>query len=506
MNASKKFSTRNFLHIIFKRKNLILKFIALSLTVVALGSYLKKPEYIAIAKVLVKPGKENIYSNPGLVNGQSDSVFRFDAERQINSEIQILKSRTLIENVLNIFGMENVYPEISKEEKGVGSIFDSKSYQNIPAVKVMKFQKNLKVKGVRDSEVILIEFNYRNPDGAATILNTLIKTYLERRLQIHSEDHSQEFFGKQSQFLENQIAEMEVQIQEFKKTHSFTSLEEERSLLLKEVATLRAQFSTTSIQEKETKERVIQLKEQLKRVPVTISLDMETGSNQQTISALENRLIELELKQQELISSYTDKVPFKQQMLKNVEKEIQLIQKNLKKTRIANLGEKVRLGANTVHQQLQIELLRNEVDFKSLKEKKEAQEKQMRKYLTHLDKFNGLEIQYNDLRQRLGLARMSLQSYRNKFEESKMSAAMDQERISNVKVIEPAKPPLSSEEPHFFVKLTFSLLFGGVAGIGMAFFLEHLADSLQTEEDVENSLDLPSLGSINNECFVQAKY
>jgi len=491
------FSARRFLHIAFKRKNLIIKFMGFSLLFFIAGNFLKKSEYVAVAKVMMKPGRENLYSNPNMVNGRSESIFRFDAERQINSEIEILKSRALTEQVIHALGLEYFSPEVSTRTEGfMNRLPGFSGHRKSLAEEVLAFQKALKVRAVRDSEVILIQYSHENPEKASVVLKALMKNYMQRRLEIHSDDHAYEFFGKQSQLLENKISELEKNVETFKKINSFTSLEEERSLLLKEVSELRAGLGMTSIQEKETEEKVIQLKKQFAATPETTHLDRETGKNLQTIAALENKLSELQLQKSDLNARFTDKVPFKRQWIANMDQEIQMIQKDLKRAQSENLEGKVRFGANTLHHHLEKELLSNIVELKALQEKKIAQNNQLEIYLQDLDKFNRLEMEFNDLRQQLGTARSSLQSYRAKFEESRMSAAMDKDRISNVKVIESAETPLTPEKSHFFINLFITLVLGTLGGVGLAFFIEYLQDSLETIEDVESSLDLPILGSI----------
>ena len=87
--AEQETSLRDIFHVVFKRKfQIILVFAAVVLTV-AIGTLRTTSIYQATAKILVKIEREN-------VNRPVSSV-RFPGEMQINSEIQILNSRSLAE-------------------------------------------------------------------------------------------------------------------------------------------------------------------------------------------------------------------------------------------------------------------------------------------------------------------------------------------------------------------------------------------------------------------------
>ncbi|HEY6057737.1 MAG TPA: polysaccharide biosynthesis tyrosine autokinase, partial [Candidatus Limnocylindrales bacterium] len=63
-------------------------------------------------------------------------------------------------------------------------------------------------------------------------------------------------------------------------------------------------------------------------------------------------------------------------------------------------------------------------------------------------------------------------------------------------VIEPAVPADSPSSPRPLVNLAASIVVGLLAGVGLAFLLDHLDDSLRTTEQVASLLGLPTLASI----------
>jgi uncharacterized protein involved in exopolysaccharide biosynthesis len=236
---------------------------------------------------------------------------------------------------------------------------------------------------------------------------------------------------------------------------------------------------------------VIQLRRQLAKTAKTITQGREVDHNPYLINTLEARLVELELKEKELVGKYTDQ----NRLVRNVREDIKIVRKKLKEQEGKRYG-KTLFGPNAVYQHLQEELFKNEADLTALKAKKIAQSAQLADYRNKIGKLNRIEMELNQLQNQLELDQENYRLYLTKFEESRISDAMDAEKIANVSVIEPAMPPLKSVSPKVRLNLALGVFLGMFGGLFLAFFMEYLDDSLDRPEDVEQHLDLPVLVSI----------
>ena len=81
-------SVRDFLHVVFKRKAVIVLFLFVAVCTVAVASFRQKRTYEATAQILVKVGRENIYDTR-LGGGNARPVITFD----LAAEVGILESR-----------------------------------------------------------------------------------------------------------------------------------------------------------------------------------------------------------------------------------------------------------------------------------------------------------------------------------------------------------------------------------------------------------------------------
>lgn len=485
-----KTSLRDFLNVVFKRKIQILLFFACTICVVVIGTLLTKPTYKATSQILVKTGRENVYVP---TSGDLRPVINSDRQEQMSSEIEILKSRSLAGKVVASLGLTVFYKNPNDKGKGIMKRFFQKTEgQQSPREKaIVLFQRALEIEAVKKSSVIEVSFKHKDPQVAATVVNSLVSSYLDRHLEVHKSPKSYKFFKEQSEILQKKIQQSEKRLKALKKQHGLTSLDEERSLLLKQESDLHSGLNQTLSLLAETENRTSQLQLQLASTPKSIPQGEQIGHSPYVINTLQARLVELELEEKELLTKYTDQ----SRLVRNVREEISLVRRKLAEQE-AKLYQTSSLGPNPTYQRLQEELFRNQADLTALQTKKEIQHAQLSDYKKRLEDLNRIEVELNQLKQGVDVDRKSYQLYLTKFEESRISEAMDTEGLTNVSVIEPALPPLKPVSPNILLNMALGLVLGVFGAFALVFFLEHLDDSLEKTEEVEEYLQLPVLASI----------
>ena len=463
-------SLRDFLHVIFKRKNQILLFFAVTVCTVVIGTFVIRPMYEAKAQILVKIGRENLYIPPNSTNSQ---VINYNQDDQVNSEIELLKSRSLAEKVIQTIGLDKIYKNMQYKDA------------------VLKFQKSLSVEGIKKSNVIEISFKHEDPEKATLIVNTLANAYLDEHLLVHKNPQSYNFFEDQSQVLKSKLEQSETALETFKKQNNVTDLKEQQKLLLKQIADLHTQLNRTLSDEAETLNRALQIQMQLGKTPETIPQGEEVDHNPYLISSLEARLVELKLKEKELLIKYEPQSRF----VKNVEEEIKLLQNKLSEQENKRYGKST-TGLNTTYQRLKEDLLKNQAEGKALSAKKDIQNSQLSDLQNKLEKLNQMDVKLDQLEQSVDVNRQNYRLYLAKFEESRISDAMDNKKMANVTLMQAALIPLKPVSPKVLLNIVLGIFLGGFGGLGLAFFTEYLDDSLGKPEHVEKVLQLPVLASI----------
>ena len=514
-------SFRDILHVIFKRKLQIVLVFTATMVAVVIVTLLTTPIYRATTQIQVKVGRENFY-NPTLSSGGNFRV-TINTDEQINSVIAIMKGRSLAESVLKGIGKEQIYPP-NKEGKEslfkeyMQSISEFLSHNVLSKIKslipgsttngsfnpepvispendpaISKLVKNLSINRIEDTNLITVSFRHEDPKIAALVANTFSKFYLKRHLNIHKTPQSYRFLEEQTKILQEKLSDSESKLTEFKKVTNITSPKEEKRILLERIADNQDSLNETESQEVEAINHIKTIKFQLSKTPRLVPREEVSSYNQTLVSALETKLVELQIKEHDLKSRYTNIIRFPE--VDNVKKEIEMVQSKLAEEKLKRHGV-TRSGVNDTYKHLQIELMKYEAELKAIKARKTVQLQQLTDFQMKLSSLNQMEAEYNRLSQKLEVDAKNYRLYLTKVEESRVSMAMDREQIASVKQVEPAFPPVNPVSPNVKVNILLGLFLGITGSLLLVFSLEFFDDTLQTVDQVENYLELPVLVSI----------
>ncbi|MGB5618209.1 MAG: Wzz/FepE/Etk N-terminal domain-containing protein, partial [Desulfobacterales bacterium] len=346
---SNRFSPRDFLQVLFKRKVQILLFFFTTFGAVAIGTFLIQPTYEATSHILVKIGRENLSASTVPSSG-NNPVINLNREEQLNSEIEILKSPSIAEEVVKALGPEFLYADLGGQGQG---FLSSPAPAGVGArlspvqAAVLKFEKDLTVEAVKKSNVIRISYKNKDPRVAAAAVNVLAIRYLNRPLGVNRNPESDNFFEEQSRVLEDKLIRAEDRLKDFKAQHDLNSLQEQRSLLLKKDSGLRTDLNRTEDQIVETQNRLEQLRAQFGKVPRTIPQGEKVDHNPYLIGSLQARLVELERKEKELLNKYTAQ----SRLVQNVKDDIAMVRKK-RDTQAKKPHGKSSSGVDTTYQRL----------------------------------------------------------------------------------------------------------------------------------------------------------
>ncbi|MCX5886952.1 MAG: GumC family protein [Proteobacteria bacterium] len=462
---------RDFLNIIFKHKSkIIIIFLTVVLTV-TIGTFLISPTYEAFSQILVKFGRENIYT-PTATGSQV--LFDISKEDRINSEVEIIKGRNLIEKVITELGVKNIYPDL-KEKPFISNTFSKK----IPLLEkaVLIFQQKLTVEGVTKSDIIEIKFQHKDRVVAAQVVNRLIDVYLEHHITVFKQSQNYNFFDDQVKLLEKKLKDSEEELEAFKYQNNISSLTEQKTVLLQQISEMELELAKTRSEISEKIGKIQALNKYLSEPSAKIELGQETDFNPYSVSNIRNRVAELKLREGELLSKYNEQ----SQLVTNVRQEIEKANQLLDKEE------------RTYHDKA-VKSIND--DLNALRSKGESQKQHLSQYQQELNRIKSVEMRLNELERQAKLNEDSYQLYVQKTEESRISNAMDNQKIANISVVQPALPPIKPVKPKTMLNIILSIILGGFAGVGTAFFIEYLSHTFSTREDVEKHLGLPVVGSI----------
>ncbi len=484
---------RDVLNVIFKRKNQIILTFGTVMIAVAAYTFLTQPLYESSAQVLVTFGRGSVlFTNTG---EQAPNIF-IDQENVMNSEIEILRSNQLAEKTIKgLGGVKEVFPDISKKAADYPDP-DRVAMHNA----LEKFQKSFTIKPGKKSNLITIAFRHPDPKMAAEIVKRLSANFLDHHAEIRKNKKSYEFFQNQTKILEAKLNASQKELESLRSTYQISNFEEQKSILLRQKAELQSILNQAASAETEASNRIAELRRKIQSTPESIPQQRQDDPNDVLISTLQSRLVELELQEKSLElelqeKSLSSKFTDENRSLRSTRDEIAILRQKLSEQENKTYGRRTS-GMNPVHQLIQQELVRYEMERKAFGAKKEILTKQVSDCDTKLSDLNHIELQFNQLNQQVQTDRKNFELYLTKLEEARISDAMDTEKISNLSLVETASVPLKPASPKVALNLIIGVFIGLFAAFTMALVQEYMNDRLESPEDVGRVLKLPVLTSI----------
>ena len=484
---------KDFLDVLFKRKVMILLFFLATVLTAMIGvSFSQKVQYEAHSKILIE-------SNRGFVSDRSlptDDLRRraggLSLEQQIDLALQVIKDNELTTRVVDKIGPTVIYEDIEKPglmkklllALGLRSQKDENAAPVTEIAALMLQEELIVLRTGRDSSIINVGFRHKNPEVAANVVNSVVDLYFERHLGLRKKPQLTKFFQEQFVAKKAALAEAERNLQEFKDSYDMTSSPEEAiGFLLAQKTKNQAELDETTSQEAELGNEVKLLRHQL----------ANTAKNPEAINTLHKKLVGLQIREGELSIRFKDD----SRTMKNLRTEIRQTEEKLEELGYnKRYGSKSLSSSSSLYGDLQGKLLQTELEANSLKVRREVITAQLAEYDARIKKLDGLEAEFLRREQEMSMARKSYRLYQTKFEEFRISDALDAEGIANIKVLDVARIPLNPIPPKTALILLLSIFFGVVGGMGLALFIELFSGTLKKREDTEQYLKRPVLATI----------
>ncbi len=471
-------SMRDYLTVFFKRKISILSIFFTIVVATTLLVIFLPPVYEAKTTLLVRYGREYL-NQPEMGPVQPGMSMYLNQEEIINSEVEILTSPGLAKKVIETLKIGNIYPDLLKDPP--------RRMKPIDAAVIM-FGKKLKVAAVKKSNVIQVSFRHEDPRIAANALNLLVELFKAKHLEVYSTPQSS-FLEGQAAAYQQKLGETEKSLEAFKQKNEVYSLDEQRSLLLKQRTDLDTELINTRNTVAELQKKLASLQASTGSLKKNKNLYTATERDKIIVDA-QSKLLALELSEQELLRKYKES----NRLVVDVRKQIQLV-KGFLKANEQDITEKVTTG-NVVFQEAQKELVGAEADLHGQRAKMATMSRQLKQLDRDIQVLDLQENKIKDLKRQLAMNEKNFQIYGDKMEEARIMDDMNRLKLANISVIQSAVPPVKPVWPRKRLSVAVSIIFGVLFGIGFALFSELNSQGLVSPEIAERRLNLVVLAAI----------
>jgi uncharacterized protein involved in exopolysaccharide biosynthesis len=471
---------RDVLHIIFKRKRLILALFAAVALPGILTTALRKPTYIASAKVMISTQRTDPTVQPTDLTRLEHIQLN---ESLVNSEVHVIGSRDLLDEVVRKLAVSHT-----------GSGLPTSDGERPFGQQVLQLARRLSITPVKSSNVIRID--YRSPEQmtAARIVNRVVDEYLAYHAEVHGNARLPRFYDEQRRSLEGELRKAEQRLIAFTNREGVVAPREEMTSTMRMTSELRAVMRDVSTKISGVEERIRAIREQIATQPEVVKRSQSLQVNP-VITQLGAHLVDRQIDRIALLRKYTEE----DRMLRDNAEEIEELREQLEQesrdrpTVVANQEYR----ANPLRQYRLQELLERESELRDLRARRAALDEEVNRASARLMMLSGKSVEYERLEQEVKHQRETYDLYVRREQEARISRAMDEQKLVNVEVVERPALPLPRAGAQR-VTVLLSVIAGLLVGVGGAFGREYMSRSLRSEYDVGRHLGLPLLASVGD--------
>ena len=477
MNQRSRLTLDDVYYVLFKHKwKIITCSTAGLLGAVALVAF-RPPVYESEAKLFIRYVLDS--KSPSPTPDGSRVISSYDGQSVINSEIEILNSLDLAEQVVDMIGPDKILAKV-----GGGK-------DRIQAANVVR--GGLVVEVPNKSNVMRILFQHPDPDIVLPVLTRLIDSYFKKHAEIHQAfGVVDDFLSQETDQLRAQLAQTEEELRRARNKAGVISLEDSKKDYTDQIAKIRQEIFDA---EAELAEHQATLKaitpaatgrvESTNAEPAAASLPVDEYRSVST------RVDELWKKEQELAAQFTDEntlvkgiraqIAEAEQSKRTLEEKYPALARlgvSVLNSGAQRAGNSVDVGTETTQVlaiQTKIEVLRGQLD-------------QIRKEAGNMDQ---MDATISELQRKKKLDEANYQYFSSSLEQARIDEAVNHGKISNISKIQAPSPPFRAP-PGSPKKIAMIVAGGVVLGLGWAFLIEFCLDrSVKRPIDVQTKLRLP---------------
>jgi len=470
---------RTFYH---RRIQMLVVFCLVSLAAILVVWFYPKT-YTSEGRLFVRLGRESVSLDPTATTAGEIVSLNESRESEINSAVEILRSRLLIERVVDEIGIDNLLGRAqSTSESAI-------SPQDRDAV-ISQLSKKIEIDCLKKSSVIAITARARTPDLARQITATLIDVYLKHHLQVYSTPGSLDFFHSQVELIRRDLDAAERAISERKSGLQLISTEGKRASLLAQISDVEIELLIAERGLSAAIARHQALEQSLSDLPSTVLAEEVSGLPNAAADSMRGRLYELEIRERELQSTLKDDHPRLVAIRKQIKESRDVLSDQPEQRQ--QQTHRLNLNAESLH----FELLSEGANVSSLTAHRAALISQQHDLMSQLEQFNRDEIEIGSLQRHVDRLTSEFSVYSQRLEQARINAALLEQQITNVNVVQPATLALKPVSPNRRMLTALGLLMALASAVGIALISDAIKPSVTSPEQLAGYLGIPVLASI----------
>jgi len=495
-HTEKQIDLRQYLGVMIKRRWVIITIFTVLVLTVAVNTFTAVPIYQATARIVIE--KEN----PNLVSIQEVMAVDSTGTDYYQTQYKIIESRAVAREVIRRLDLNNsteFFPEpkdnfisnikgwirdmMSNAREWIKSLLkteEDKDGVNAQAEDdaladsglVSDFIDRIEVSPIRNSRLVDISAEAKDPIMAARMANELVMSYIDKNLEIKllAAKDAVKWLGERINEERKKVEVAEKALLRYKEENQIITgfSNDAENITAQKLAELNAQVIEVESQRVEAETRYHQAVT-LKNAPDMLDSIPEVLSND-----LVKEIKKMEVALYNRMSEFSKKYGRNHPKMLAIESELA----DLKKRKAVEAKRVV----NSLKNKYKLALAREE----SLKN---ALVKQKVESLN----LNKKAVQFGVLQRETESSKYMYELLIKRFKETSLTEEM---KTGNIRVIDKAEVPRFPVKPKKKRNLLLAVIVGLTLGVGLAFFLEYLDNTIKLPEEIKEHLKIPYLGPV----------
>src|SRR5580704_11195655 len=461
--ASQESAIGDYVRVLLKRKWTVLACLFTVFSVVAIASLKMTPVYEASGSIAInKP-------DSSLGNFNNSTTFNIDYydPTDLETEVKILQSDLLALQVVKDLGLDR-RPEFGGKAALPSSLDLApdplQADPNRTSALLAGFRGNLKVSLAPNTKII--EVHYISPDKqlAANVVNKLMEDYTENNFKsrFDSTMQAEDWLSKQLVDLQMKVENSQEKLVRYQKAHEILGIDEKQNITTAKLDELNKALTAAESErmEKESVYRLIQAGDTDTIASAATALDTAgSPSASALLEGLRGKAADTRIQVAELSTQFGPSYPKVAQQNGQL-KEID-----------AQIVSETRKVAGKIRGQYMASVQRENMLHEALEKQKQEE-----------NKLNESAIEYSILKRDLESYRTLYEGLMEKMKEAGVSAGL---KSNNFRIVDVARVPTYPIEPNIPRNLAFAFMLGLTSGVGLAFLLEGLDNTVRTTEQAQ---------------------
>jgi len=468
---------REYLRVLIKRKWVVIGTLVLVFGAALIATLRITPIYDAVGSIAInKP--DPILQN--LRDAGNTGVDYYDPT-DLDTEVRILRSDLLALQVIKQLNLDQL-PEFGGHSPASASSLelttDALQPDSARANALLgAFKGSLRV--VLEPNTRIIDIHYRSPNKelAARIVNSLANTYIEQNFKTRFESTMQasDWLSRQLVDLQMKVETSQEKLVKYQKEHQILGIDEKQNITTAKLDELNKEL-TAAESERMQKESLYRLAESgdTESAAAVAGGTAASGKTSAGSSVLLDKLqamkADLKIQIAQMNTQFGPAYPKLAQLNNQVQEIDAQMQAEMKKV------------AGRLRGDYLASLQRENMLRAALEEQKQQE-----------NKLNESAIEYSLLKRDFETNRTLYEDLLQKLKEAGVTAGL---RSNNIRQVDIARTPAFPAEPNVPRNLIFAFALGLTSGVGLAFLLEGVDNTVRTPEQAQVISGLPSLGMI----------